>query len=372
MDFGFKPKPVFRFLRSRLVSAQKTASHGCVGFLTFIRTRTFARTFFICISMSAITFIIANTKIVQVVNGGSARYIYTLRTSKVSILKQCGITLKPEDQSNLSAFTNNFAKLEYYPAFTVAVTADGRTRNIVLARGTVADVLSNSGISLGEYDEINEPVDQTVYSGEQIVVKRVSYQIVTKDTPIGYPVVKSVTTLLKKDLTKVISPGQDGVSETTMKQKLVDGVVTDQTVLSQTVVSQPVACQMLVGTAANTPVSQLNPPSSLSLSASGTPTSYARVIHGLATGYSPVDGKYTASGRAARVGYVAVNPNIIPYGSSLYIMSSDGSFVYGYAKAYDTGGFSCNGSGVTVDLFFSSLQETELFGKRSVDIYVIS
>ena len=44
-------------------------------------------------------------------------------------------------------------------------------------------------------------------------------------------------------------------------------------------------------------------------------------------------GGITATGAPAAVGRVAVNPNVIPYGTKLYIASPDGSIVYGYAIA---------------------------------------
>ena len=34
---------------------------------------------------------------------------------------------------------------------------------------------------------------------------------------------------------------------------------------------------------------------------------------------------------------MAVDPDVIPYGTKLYITSTDGKFVYGYAVATDTG-----------------------------------
>jgi 3D (Asp-Asp-Asp) domain-containing protein len=73
---------------------------------------------------------------------------------------------------------------------------------------------------------------------------------------------------------------------------------------------------------------------------------------------------------AAIPGHVAVDPRQFPYGTRLYIMS--GNYVYGYAVAADTGGFVYNGSGVTVDLFFGSNAEAKHFGRRPVDIYVVS
>ena len=64
------------------------------------------------------------------------------------------------------------------------------------------------------------------------------------------------------------------------------------------------------------------------------PTSYKSVItNAKATGYSAGGNARGASGNSLSAGHVAVNPNLIPYGSKLYITSADGSFVYGYAIA---------------------------------------
>ena len=54
-----------------------------------------------------------------------------------------------------------------------------------------------------------------------------------------------------------------------------------------------------------------------------------------------------------------------------YIRSSDGSFVYGYALASDTGGFISGEEGVDVDLFYETYRESALNSLRTVDIYVL-
>ena len=70
----------------------------------------------------------------------------------------------------------------------------------------------------------------------------------------------------------------------------------------------------------------------------GNTVAYSSVVTGSGTAYTAPAGSLTATGVTAYHGGVAVNPNIIPYGSKLYIVSTDGSFVYGYATAVDTGG----------------------------------
>lgn len=87
-----------------------------------------------------------------------------------------------------------------------------------------------------------------------------------------------------------------------------------------------------------------------------------------ATAYS--GGGETAMGTAAGAGTVAVDPNMIPLGSRLYITAEDGSsWVYGYAVAEDTGGSI---QGERVDLFFYSESDCQAFGRREAKVYVLA
>lgn len=90
-----------------------------------------------------------------------------------------------------------------------------------------------------------------------------------------------------------------------------------------------------------------------------------------ATGYSAGENSYGSSGGYCYYGTIAVNPKEYPYGTKLYIRSSDGSFVYGYALASDTGGFISGEVGVDVDLFYETYRESALNSLRTVDIYVL-
>jgi len=70
----------------------------------------------------------------------------------------------------------------------------------------------------------------------------------------------------------------------------------------------------------------------------------------------------THSGLPARVGVVAVDRNVIPFFTKLYIVG------YGFAIAADTG-TGINGN--TIDLFFDTVAECLRFGVRDVTVYVI-
>ena len=118
-----------------------------------------------------------------------------------------------------------------------------------------------------------------------------------------------------------------------------------------------------------TPISQLQPPESLTFDENGVPENYLYCIEGKSTAY--YGGYMTATGSPTRPGVVAVDPREIPYGTEMWIVSEDGRYVYGYAIAADTGGFTWNGSGTLADLYFNSEYECIQFGRRAITIYVL-
>jgi 3D (Asp-Asp-Asp) domain-containing protein len=70
----------------------------------------------------------------------------------------------------------------------------------------------------------------------------------------------------------------------------------------------------------------------------------------------------TASGRRVEHGIVAVDPNVIPLGTKLYVEG------YGFALAADTGGAI---RGYKIDLFMYDLADARLFGRRDVTVFIL-
>lgn len=84
-----------------------------------------------------------------------------------------------------------------------------------------------------------------------------------------------------------------------------------------------------------------------------------------ATAYLPTDGSpegITAMGIPATYGIVAVDPDVIPLGSRVYIPG------YGEALAADTGGAIY---GYRIDLCMESYNEAMEFGRRNVTVFVL-
>ena len=77
-------------------------------------------------------------------------------------------------------------------------------------------------------------------------------------------------------------------------------------------------------------------------------------------------GTITASGTAVRVGVVAVDKNVLPLGTKVYVVSNDGAYVYGLATAEDTGV-----RGNIIDLYMDSYSECIQFGVRECSVYIL-
>lgn len=98
---------------------------------------------------------------------------------------------------------------------------------------------------------------------------------------------------------------------------------------------------------------------------SAEPSRYSRSLTMRATAYSaydPGNSHYTARHNLVRKGLVAVDTNVIPLGTRLYITG------YGYAVADDTGGAI---KGNKIDLAFDTHEEAIQYGVRNVNVYIL-
>ena len=77
---------------------------------------------------------------------------------------------------------------------------------------------------------------------------------------------------------------------------------------------------------------------------------------------------YTAIGTLCRVGAIAVDPKVIPYGTRMFILTNDGKYVYGEAVAEDCGGYI---KGNRIDLYFDTVEECSKFGVRQATVYFL-
>lgn len=293
-----------------------------------------------------------------------------------------GVVLSEDILVNLPEKTvlQNSMNVKLQTAYNVSLTADGATTELKTGDGTVLDAVAKAGVTLGENDEVSPSLETELYDGIQITVYRVEYVERTAQEAIKYTTQTVKSDELYLGNSRVTQKGVNGSKTVVYSDKIVDGQLASSSVVSETVTKEAVPQIKKVGTKekpavtvaalknGGTPISELTPPSSLTLE-NGVPTSYKRVVTGKAAAYSASAGAKTASGRTVKPGYIAVDPNQFPYGTELYIVSTDG-IVYGYCIAADTGGFVKKGK-FTVDLFMNSTAQCRQWGARDVIIYVL-
>ena len=257
--------------------------------------------------------------------------------------------------------------------YDVRISVDGKTLGIKCA-GTVNDALAAANIDIYDDDLINIGFTEPLNANTEIVVNRVNIveevQIETIDYATRYKEDNNYTI----GYSEVVVDGEEGEVETTLRHVYVDGELVSTAVVDEDI-TEPVDKVVLVGTKEYNPIddfsiSQIPAPMDLTLDANGAPTSYQKVLTGKSCAYSARPGAGTASGRKAMVGCVAVDPDIIPYGTELYITTTDGSAVYGYAIAADTGTALIEGQ-ILVDLFMESYDASCDWGARQVNIYIL-
>ena len=287
------------------------------------------------------------------------------------VLEKAGVAMCDKDVVKKLPGKSGEDVLQVYRAYSVHVAADGVEQDVILAMGSVSDVLDMANVELGEEDYVSVDLNEPTEPDMEIVVNRVNYRERTEVEPIPFTTVNTQSYLLGRGQSRIVSMGVNGRQEIVYKDKVVDGKVVESTVISSKVTADPKQQVVARGMSPRMPASLIEPPKGFQLNSKGIPTHYKRVItNAVSAAYSAKSGSYTASGMRAFQGTVAVNPKVIPYGTRLYITSADNRYVYGYAIAADTGTALRQGR-IDVDLFFNSYEASCRWGMKKVNIYVL-
>lgn len=253
----------------------------------------------------------------------------------------------------------------------IQIQADGITIKVELFEGTVADAIEKSGIVFGEGDECTADLEMPISDGLNIQIKRIRYVTEKKSKVIPYETIYRTTNELASGETKQIQKGKNGSSDLYYVSRYVDGKLEGKVNSKNVTTTEPVNEILLVGKLGQKALSPV--PFSIDLDKNGQPVKYKKKYTGVCSAYTSDNGssgKRTATGERARVGLVAVDPSIFPYGTKMYVVSPDGSMVYGYAVSSDTGGAMTAGK-AAVDLYMNTYEECIQFGRRTMNIYVL-
>lgn len=301
----------------------------------------------------------ANT--ITINNCGEEQTISLAKGTVEEALNRTGITLA-ENQSvtpSLNTVITGDMNIYVYNSKNIKLTTNGTEMTVKAPEGTVENALNILGYEITDDDILNVDKNAQIEDDMKITLKKVTYVDEKSTEKISYKTVEKDSEDIMTGESEVSQKGVDGEKKVTKRCKYIDGKYDSTKVIDEKVTKEPVDKIVLNGTKRGT-----------TTDSSGAPVSYSYMVSGSGTAYTAAPGALTATGVPVYEGGVAVNPAIIPYGSKLYIEAADGSHVYGYATAIDTGGALMDGSAI-VDLFYFSYDDCVSFGRRDVNVYVL-
>lgn len=306
--------------------------------------------------------------VVSDTHGGSVR-ILTASSSEETLLSLTDTPPLGENDKIVWSQNADGRLMQVLRAYTVPVTADGQTRDVITTGATAAELLAQLGLTYDDNDILTPAADETVTEGSSLTLQRVEYVDYTEDVVIPSQRQEVPTSLFYRDHdeTMMLQEGSDGLDTVTWRDVYIDGTWTEKQELDRvTQVGMVPTVVKVYGEQA--PVSSFVGPEIVDgVPSEGVVETYTGQR---STGYSASSTAKGASGQRLTYGTVAVNPNIIPYGTLMYITSDDGSFVYGYAYAADTGTAMMEGHAF-VDLYYQTYQESVESAVVPVTVYII-
>lgn len=349
---------------------------------------------------------VAFAKNTYLINDGGYVVIHTtFATDPEAVLDEAGLELG-EDDTYTTQGGIGMSEITVQRKQVIDVVFGGTTHSVISYGETVAQLLKRSGFTLNENDVVSVALTEETYDGMTVVIAQTvsSEEVYTVSVP--YETVYCYDPSLAEGEQVVLTQGCDGQIRYTDLVLYVDGTEISRTTQSTTVISDPVTELIAIGTEVELPdypeptepptePPATNPPETepeqteqvlpenagenkdpiigdgYIITPDGEILTFTDTMQVVATAYHNSDPGctiYTATGTLARVGAIAVDPKVIPYGTRMYIVTNDGKYIYGIAVAEDCGG-SIKGN--RVDLYFDTVAECWQFGIREATIYFL-
>ena len=242
---------------------------------------------------------------------------------------------------------------------------------------TVEQALSGAGIALGALDRVEPAPTAQVTDSAEIRVIRVRQSQEHHQEVVPFDYIHRDDPTLPLGLRLQVQAGSPGTLIRRIETRTEDGEVVSRTVAEDRMLDMPRPDVVAYGTkslsgslASLEAATRLVP--GYGAVASDT-LAVSRILHVVATGYEAgprSTGKQpghqwygvTSIGWRATPGIIAVDPDVIPYKTRLYVPG------YGFGIAGDTGSAIV---GRRIDLFYDTEQEAVRWGRRNLPVYVL-
>ena len=307
-----------------------------------------------------------------VITDGDRVVTYTsFATDPQEVLDQAGLTLSAEDTFTTDA-VEGAASITIRRAQNITVQYHGQTTRATTFGETAGELLTRLNLDVSGEDVVSHGLEEETYDGMELRIDRVTTLRQSYTSAVPHETTRCRDSTIPEGTLEILTPGQDGEMLCTAEITYINGEESGRRVLSQTVTIAPVAEVVAVGTGpAPEKSDQLVITDSTITLPTGEVLTYTRTDTVRATAYTHTDqgcDTVTATGTTVHWGTVAVDPRYIPYGTRMFIMASDGSYVYGIATAEDCGG---DIKGDRMDLYMPTYEQCREFGRRRCTLYFL-
>lgn len=334
------------------------------------------RTLAVLIAITCMVSVLAQTVFAQntyVITDGDQRIVHTTYTTDpAQVLTEAGLALEADD-TYTTVTTDGVSQITVQRSKTVTVDNCGKTLTVTGYDETVAQLLTRIGIPTNDEYTITPDLNTDTTDGMQITVTRTVSTVETYVVEQAFEIVTCEDPTLAKGQEKILVPGSVGIIQRKAQVVYTNATEQSRTVIEETVL-EPVVNQVIaIGTGENVGQTNTKPliGDGVIILPSGEILTYSKSEEFEATAYSKYNAgcdDYTATGTRVRVGVVAVDPSVIPYGTRMFIVSNDGKYIYGLATAEDCGG-SIKGN--RLDLYMDTDAECFAFGRRDCTVYFL-
>ena len=331
-------------------------------------------------------------------DGGRITIHTTYATDPADVLDEAGLELGTDD-TYTTQLGLGMSEITIQRMQVVNIVYGGNTLTVSTYGETVESLLNRMNFNLTENDVLSESLRTLTYDGMVLTITRSISVEETYTVAIPFETEYCYDSSLAEGEQKILTKGVEGQLQCQASVHYIDGEEVSRTVISEKVISRPVNALIAIGTGVEMPdyppeVIPTEPPTQAPTKPALTPEvpsaskmpvigentiitpdgevlTYTHSEQFVATAYHNSDPGctiWTATGTLCRVGAIAVDPKVIPYGTRMYIVTNDGKYIYGIAVAEDCGS-SIKGN--RVDLYYNSVAECNRFGIRDCTIYFL-
>lgn len=316
----------------------------------------------------SLTVFAKNTYVIT--DGNQVRFYTTFATDTAEVLTEAGVQLD-EGDTFITQPGDGVSEITIRRSQMITIFNCGERIETVSYGEPLATLLDKLGIAIQADFTVYPSPDTPTYDGMEVYIDRILevQEVYTVDIP--FETVICYDSALAAGQHEVLVEGITGQASRRAHVVYKNTVETGRTILEEKVIQQPVDQVIAVGTGADAGRQGLVIGDGFIITETGEVLTYYKVDQFKTTAYTKTDegcDDITATGTYARVGEVAVDPRVVPYGTRMFIVSNDGEYVYGIATAEDCGG---GVKGKHIDLYFDTHWECVQYGVRPCTVYFL-